>query len=73
MADYGPAESVSAEGWAVALAFTGAGMIAGSLAYGEGFLQALGTLVGVAMFVTSIALGIMVKPGRKPTGGKSAS
>lgn len=62
MADYGPHDSISAEGWAVALAFVGIGFVAGSLAYGVSVIQIGGTAIGSAMFIASIYIGWSVKP-----------
>ena len=62
MADYGPPESVSTEGWAILLAFGGVSLVSGGLAYGAGALQILLTAVGVVTFIFAIALGVRIKP-----------
>lgn len=65
MADYGPSESVSLEGVAVLMIFVGAAVIAGSVAYGDGAMQIIGTAVGIAIFLGAWVLGWMIKPATK--------
>lgn len=65
MAEYGPHYFVKAEGWAVTFVFLGASILTGGLAYGDGIIQVLLTIVGVAVFVAAIYIGFTAKPSRE--------
>lgn len=62
MSDYGASESVAKEGWAITLAFLGACLFSGGLAYGADALQWILVVAGVVVFAYAIYLGFSVKP-----------
>ena len=56
MADYGPPESISTEGWAIALFYLGVMTWVGALAYGSSWIQPVLGLIGFGLDVFAVVL-----------------